>query len=84
MTYLTKRFRKIARKHEGFRKGENFPRTVSTSDICDRCGKVLHFMRECSMDKLENKEYHRLRGEKDKEVTCSLIKIQGMLHLTML
>ncbi|KAH0682508.1 hypothetical protein KY290_023330 [Solanum tuberosum] len=66
MAYLTKRFQKIVRKHGGFRKGGNPSRVATVSDLCHKCGKVGHFIRDCLMLKAETKEYKRPVGEKDK------------------
>ncbi|KAH0633286.1 hypothetical protein KY284_036072 [Solanum tuberosum] len=66
MAYLTKRFQKIVRKHGGFRKGGNPLRAATAGDLCHKCGKAGHFIRDCPMLKVENKEYQRPGGEKDR------------------
>ena len=52
------------RKHGGFQKGGTSPRDAIASDLCHKCGKVGHFMRDYLMDKAWMKEYPRLGGEK--------------------
>jgi len=66
MAYLTKRFQKVVRKYGGFRKRGNPRRVASASDLCHKCGKAGHFIRDCPMLKAENKEYQRPGSEKDK------------------
>lgn len=51
MAYLTKRFQKIVRKHEGFRKGGNLLRTENSSGICYKCEKDGHLTIGCPMTK---------------------------------
>ncbi|KAH0645174.1 hypothetical protein KY284_033058 [Solanum tuberosum] len=66
MAYLTKRFQKIVRKHGGFKRRGNLPRVATTSDLCHKCGKTGHFIKDCPILKAENKEYQRPAGEKGK------------------
>ncbi|KAH0688877.1 hypothetical protein KY289_016235 [Solanum tuberosum] len=77
MSYLTKRFQNIMRKHGGFRKGGNPLRAVNASDLCHKCGKAGHFMRDCPMLKAETKEYQRPVGEKDKRRDLKAFAVWG-------
>ena len=65
MAYLIKKFQKIVRKNKGFRKGVNVPRTSTQNDTCYKCRKDGHFIRECPLLKVENKEYQKSRGDKE-------------------
>ncbi|KAH0686359.1 hypothetical protein KY284_016912 [Solanum tuberosum] len=57
MTYLTRRFQKLVRKHRGLRKAGNSNITANTNYLCHKCGKPGHFIRDCPMHKVEAKEY---------------------------
>lgn len=54
MAYLTKRFQKIIIKHGGFQKKGTTRRMATTNDLCHRCGKPGHFMRETVKIKSKN------------------------------
>ena len=62
MAYLTRRFHKIIWKNKGFRKGGNFSKVATANDTSDKCEKARHFIRNCPLLKVENKEYQRPRG----------------------
>ncbi|KAL3331992.1 hypothetical protein AABB24_032555 [Solanum stoloniferum] len=62
MAYITRRFQKIVRKHGGFRKGGISGRAAIANDLCQKCGKPGHFIRDCPMTKAENT---RPGGDKD-------------------
>ncbi|XP_069155731.1 uncharacterized protein [Solanum lycopersicum] len=66
MAYLINRFKKIARKNKGFKKGANVPRTATQNDTCYKCGKVETFIRDCPLLKAENKEYQKSKSDKEK------------------
>ena len=65
MAYLINRFQKIVRKNKGFKRGTNGPQNATQGDICYKCGKVGHFMRECPLLKNENKEHQKPRSDKE-------------------
>ena len=54
------------RKNKGFRKGGNFPRAATSNDICHKCWRGEHFIRDCPLLKAKNKEYQRPWGKKEK------------------
>ena len=56
MTYMTKRFQKIIKKHGGFKKKGTTSRVATTNDLCHKCGKLGHFMRDCPSQKQESHE----------------------------
>ncbi|XP_015161849.1 uncharacterized protein [Solanum tuberosum] len=66
MAYLTRRFQKIVRKHGGFRKTGSSSRVANVNDLCHKCGKPGHFIRDCPMHKLKYKDYFKAGGDKDK------------------
>ena len=66
-------FKKLL-KNKGFRRGTNGPRTATQNDTCYKCGKVGHFIIECTLLKTENKEYQKLRSEKEKRRDLVLSK----------
>ncbi|XP_010321705.1 uncharacterized protein [Solanum lycopersicum] len=66
MTYLPRRFQKLVRKHRGFRKERNSNRAANANYRCHKCGKSGHFIKYYPMHKVENKEFPRPGGEKDR------------------
>ncbi|XP_075080496.1 uncharacterized protein LOC142165996 [Nicotiana tabacum] len=57
MAYLTKRFQKMVRRNDGI------PKRGSTSkpknyDLCHKCGKLGHFIKDCSLLKQEHYKYN--------------------------
>ncbi|KAH0689140.1 hypothetical protein KY289_016498 [Solanum tuberosum] len=53
MAYVTRRFQKILKKHRGFQKKIPSSRTATANDLCHKCGKPGHFMRNCPSTKQE-------------------------------
>ncbi|KAH0717495.1 hypothetical protein KY290_014097 [Solanum tuberosum] len=53
MVYVTRRFQKIIKKHGGFQKKASTSRTATANDLCHKCGKPDHFMRDCPSQKQE-------------------------------
>jgi len=53
MTYVSRRFQKIIKKHGGFQKKVSTSRTATANDMCHKCGKPGHFMRDCPSQKQE-------------------------------
>ncbi|KAH0720805.1 hypothetical protein KY290_005791 [Solanum tuberosum] len=53
MAYVTRRFQKIIKKHGGFQKKIPASRIASANDLCHKCGKSGHFMRDCPSQKQE-------------------------------
>ncbi|KAH0692922.1 hypothetical protein KY290_021079 [Solanum tuberosum] len=51
MAYVTRRFQKIIKKHRGFQKKGSNSRTTNAKDLCHKCGKPGHFMRDCPSQK---------------------------------
>lgn len=49
IVYLTKRFQKVVRKNRGFLKGGNHPRIATASDLCHKCRKERHFIKDYPM-----------------------------------
>ncbi|XP_069149659.1 uncharacterized protein [Solanum lycopersicum] len=66
MAYLINRFQKIVRKNKVFKRGTNGTRNATQGDICYKCGKAGHFIRECPLLKNENKEHQTPRSDKEK------------------
>ncbi|KAH0661421.1 hypothetical protein KY284_026352 [Solanum tuberosum] len=53
MAYVTRRFHKIIKKHGCFQKKTSASRTATANDLCHKCGKPGHFMRDCPSQKQE-------------------------------
>jgi len=53
MTYLTRRFQKIIKKHGGFQKKETTGKMTIANYLCHKCGKPGHFIRDCQSQKQE-------------------------------
>ncbi|XP_070049918.1 uncharacterized protein [Nicotiana tomentosiformis] len=56
MAYLTKRFQKMVRRNGGF------PKKASSSkpkgyDLCHKCGKLGHFIKDCPLLLLKQDQY---------------------------
>ncbi|KAH0701671.1 hypothetical protein KY285_015949 [Solanum tuberosum] len=47
MSYATRRFQKIIKKHEVFQKKASTSRAANANDLCHKCGKPGHFMKDC-------------------------------------
>ena len=56
MAYATKMFQKIMKRHGGFQKKGSTSRTVTTNDLCHKCSKPGHFMRDFPNQKQESSE----------------------------
>ena len=56
MVYVTKRFQKVIKKYEGFQNKGSTSRVAITNDLCHKCRKPSHFMRECLSQKQESLE----------------------------
>ena len=69
MAYLTRRFHKIMRKHGGFMKKGGTSRPGNGTDLCPKCGKPGHFIRECPMNRQENREGVKPGGDRDSVMT---------------
>ncbi|XP_015169753.1 uncharacterized protein [Solanum tuberosum] len=52
MAHVTRRFQKIIKKHGGFQK-KTSARITTANDLCHKCGKLGHFMRDCLSQKQE-------------------------------
>ena len=65
MAYLISRFQKIVRKNKIYKRGTNGTRNATQSDICYKCRKAGHFIRECPLLKNENKEHQKPRSDKE-------------------
>ncbi|KAH0689613.1 hypothetical protein KY289_016971 [Solanum tuberosum] len=57
MTYVTRRFQKIIKKHGGFQKKASTSRTATANDLCHKCGKPGHFMRDCPSQRQETHDF---------------------------
>ena len=67
MSYLTERYQKIVKKHGGFQEEKvNSNRTENANDVCFKCGKQDHFIRDFPIHKGENKKCVKSGGDKNK------------------
>lgn len=41
MAYITRRFQKIIKKHEGFQKKFSSSREANANDLCHKCGNLV-------------------------------------------
>ncbi|XP_049406072.1 uncharacterized protein LOC125869660 [Solanum stenotomum] len=57
MAYVTKRFQKIIKKHDVFQKKASTSRAANANDLCHKCGKPGHFMRDCPSQKQETQNF---------------------------
>ncbi|KAH0748022.1 hypothetical protein KY290_027254 [Solanum tuberosum] len=53
MAYVTRRFHKIIKNHVCFQKKAFASRTATTNNLCHKCGKPGHFMRDFPSQKQE-------------------------------
>jgi len=53
MAYVTRRFQKIIKKHGGFQKKTSASKITTANDLCHKCGKPGHFMRDFPSQKQE-------------------------------
>lgn len=65
MKYLTRRFQKIMMKYRSLRNPESSNRAANANYKYHKCGKPLHFIRDCPLHKVEAKECQRTWREKD-------------------
>ncbi|XP_075100665.1 uncharacterized protein LOC142176573 [Nicotiana tabacum] len=56
MAYLTKRFQKMVRRNRGILKRGNSSRPKNY-DLCHKCGKPGHFIKDCPLMKQEHSKY---------------------------
>lgn len=63
MAYVTRRFQKIIKKHEGFQKKASTSRAANANDLCHKCGKPGHFMRDCPSQKQETQDFRPRRKD---------------------
>ncbi|XP_070008657.1 uncharacterized protein [Nicotiana sylvestris] len=57
MTYLTKRFQKMVRRNGGILKRDNSSRPKNY-DLCRKCGKPGHFIKDCPLMKQEHSKHN--------------------------
>ncbi|KAH0698112.1 uncharacterized protein [Solanum tuberosum] len=57
MAYVTKRFQKIIKKHDVFQKKASTSRAANTNELCHKCGKPGHFIRDCPSQKQEIQDF---------------------------
>lgn len=57
ITYLTRRFKKKLRKHGSFKKKENSSRIITANDLCHKCKKSGHFIKNFPMFTTEYKYF---------------------------
>ncbi|XP_075076676.1 uncharacterized protein LOC142163302 [Nicotiana tabacum] len=63
MTYLTKRFQKMVRRNGGILKRGNSNKTKNY-DLCHKCGKPGHFIKDCPLLKQEHSKYNPKKAAK--------------------
>lgn len=67
IAYLTRRFCKIVRKHGDFgKKGSSSQASIGV-DLCHRYRKPRYFMRDCLMNKFENKGHAKLGNDRQRD-----------------
>ncbi|XP_047263642.1 uncharacterized protein LOC124896147 [Capsicum annuum] len=59
VAYITERFLKVLRRNGGFQRRGNSSGSIARNDLCHKCRKAGHFIKECPMHKLEHKDYRR-------------------------
>ncbi|XP_015158487.1 uncharacterized protein [Solanum tuberosum] len=63
MTYVTRRFQKIIKKHGGFQKKASTSRTTNANDLYHKCGRPGHFMRDFPSQKQETQDFRPRRRD---------------------
>lgn len=66
VAYITKRFLKVMRNNRGFQRRENSSRLATSNNLCHKCGKASHFIKEFPIHKVEHNNYGRGGSDKDK------------------